>query len=239
MTDPLFTALGAALLAGAFGSAHCLGMCGGLAGLFAVRLELASLGRRLHLAVLYNVGRLVGYALLGFLVAGIGRTFAGVIPALAGPMRLAGGLLIVLIGLQLAFAWRPLTVLERGGARVWRQIAPVARGLLPITSAAKALALGVLWGFLPCGLVYSALLVAASSGEALNGAGVMTAFGLGTLPAMLLTGLGAAQLQTFMTKTRTRRGAGLLVVTMGLITLWIPLAGLLAEFSGGDLHAQH
>ena len=112
MTDPLFTALGAALLAGAFGSAHCLGMCGGLAGLFAVRLELASLGRRLHLAVLYNVGRLVGYALLGFLVAGIGRTFADVIPALAGPMRLAGGLLIVLIGLQLAFAWRPLTVLH-------------------------------------------------------------------------------------------------------------------------------
>ena len=239
MTEPPFTALGAALLAGAFGSAHCLGMCGGLAGLFAARLEPASLGRRLRLAVLYNVGRLLGYALLGFLAAGIGHTFTGVIPALAGPMRLAGGLLIVLIGLQLAFAWRPLAVLERGGARFWRQIAPVARGLVPITSTAKALALGALWGFLPCGLVYSALLVAASSGEALNGAGVMTAFGLGTLPAMLLTGLGAAQLQTFMSKTRTRRGAGLLVVTMGLITLWIPLGGLLAGFPGGDLHARH
>ncbi len=235
MGDPLLAAVSAALVAGFFGSAHCLGMCGGIAGLYAVKLEVASLARRLHLAVLYNVGRILGYALLGFLVAGIGRTLAGVIPALAGPVRLASGLLIVLVGLQLAFAWRPLAILERGGARIWQQIAPSARGLLPVTSAPKALALGVLWGFLPCGLVYSALLIAATSGEALNGAYVMTAFGLGTAPAMLLTGLGSAQLQAFMAKTWARRGAGLLVVVMGLITLWMPVAGLL----GGDPHAHH
>ena len=235
MGDPLLAAVSAALVAGFFGSAHCLGMCGGIAGLYAVKLEVASLGRRLHLAVLYNVGRILGYALLGFLVAGIGRTLAGVIPALAGPVRLASGLLIILVGLQLAFAWRPLDILERGGARIWQQIAPSAKGLLPVTSAPKALALGVLWGFLPCGLVYSALLIAATSGEALNGAYVMTAFGLGTAPAMLLTGLGSAQLQAFMAKTWARRGAGLLVVVMGLITLWMPVTGLF----GGDPHAHH
>ncbi|MEM8814775.1 MAG: sulfite exporter TauE/SafE family protein [Pseudomonadota bacterium] len=235
MGDPLLAAVSAALVAGFFGSAHCLGMCGGIAGLFAVKMEVAKLSRRLHMALLYNVGRILGYAVLGFVVAGIGRTLAGVIPVLADPVRFASGVLIVLVGLQLAFNWRPLSILERGGAGIWQRIAPSARSLLPVTSAAKAVALGFLWGFLPCGLVYGALLIAATSGEALNGAYVMTAFGLGTLPAMLLTGMGSAQLQAFMAKTWARRGAGLLVVVMGLITLWMPLTALL----GGDPHAHH
>ena len=235
MEEALLAAVSAALLAGFFGSAHCLGMCGGIAGLFAVKADIARLSRRAHLAFVYNLGRILGYALLGFVVAGIGKTFVGVIPMLSGPLRIASGVLIILVGLQIAFNWRPLALLERGGAGIWQRIAPSARGLLPVTSAAKALALGFLWGFLPCGLVYSALLIAATGGEALNGAYVMTAFGLGTLPAMFLTGLGSAQLQAFMSKSWARRGAGLLVIVMGLITLWMPLTALF----GADPHAHH
>ncbi len=239
MNDTLLAAMSAALVAGVFGSAHCLGMCGGIAGLFAVKLEVASLARRAGLGLAYNLGRILSYAVLGFLVAGIGKTIAGLIPVLAGPVRLASGILIILVGLQIAFNWRLLQFLERGGAVVWQRIAPSARGLLPVTSVPQALALGFLWGWLPCGLVYSALLIAATSGEALNGAAVMAVFGLGTLPAMLLTGLGAAQLQAFMAKTWARRGAGLLVVLMGLITLWMPVMKLLAPMTGSDAHMHH
>ena len=238
MTEPLLAAAGAAFIAGFFGSAHCLGMCGGIAGLFAVRLEIASLSRRLHLALVYNVGRILGYAVLGFVVAGVSQTLANLIPVLTGPVRLLSGILILLVGLQLAFDWKPLAWLERGGSVVWQRIAPSARGLLPADTAAKALALGFIWGWLPCGLVYSALLIAATSGEALNGAQVMVAFGLGTLPAMLLTGLGAAQLQAFMARTWARRGAGLVVMVMGIVTLWMPLVSLLGADPGGG-HAHH
>jgi sulfite exporter TauE/SafE len=239
MNETLLAAMSAALVAGLFGSAHCVGMCGGIAGLFAVKLEVASLSRRVGLGLAYNLGRILGYAVLGFLVAGIGRTIAGVIPMLAGPVRLASGLLIILVGLQIAFDWRLLQFLERGGATVWERIAPAAKSLLPVTSAPKALALGFLWGWLPCGLVYSALLISATSGEALNGAAVMATFGLGTLPAMLLTGLGAAELQAFMARTWARRGAGLLVVVMGLATLWMPLMKLFAPMTGGDSPTHH
>jgi sulfite exporter TauE/SafE len=236
MNEPLTAAASAALVAGFFGSAHCLGMCGGIAGLYAVRLEIASLSRRVGLGLAYNTGRILSYAVLGFVVAGISRTAAGVIPVLAGPIRLLAGLLIVLVGVQIAFNLRILDVLERGGAAVWQRIAPSARGLLPVTSAPQALALGLLWGWLPCGLVYSALLLAATSGEALDGALVMIAFGIGTLPAMLLTGLGAAKLQALMTRTWARRGAGLVVIVMGLVTMWMPLASLLASGPSGHHH---
>jgi len=236
MNDPLLAAVSAALVAGFFGSAHCLGMCGGIAGLYAVRLEVASLTRRLGLGLAYNAGRILSYALLGFFVAGISRTAAGAIPMLAGPIRLAAGLLIVLVGLQLAFQFRPLAFLERGGATIWQRLAPSAKRLLPVRSAPQALALGLLWGWLPCGLVYSALLIAATSGTALDGALVMTAFGLGTLPAMLLTGLGAAKLQAFMTRAWARRGAGFVVIAMGLVTLWMPLASLFASAPAGHHH---
>ena len=239
MNDPLLAAISAALAAGFFGSAHCLGMCGGIAGLYAVKLEVASLSRRLKLGLVYNAGRVLGYAVLGFLVAGISRTIAGVIPVLAGPVRFLSGLLIILVGLQIAFNWRPLEWLERGGNVIWQRVAPSARRLLPVTNAPKALALGFIWGWLPCGLVYSALLIAATSGDAVNGAYVMTAFGIGTLPAMLLTGLGAAQLQVLMSRTWARRGAGLLVVAMGVVTLWMPLMKLVAPMTGGDPHAHH
>ena len=93
----------------------------------------------------------------------------------------------------------------------------------------QAVALDYLWRWITCGLVYSALLIAATSGEALDGAIVMAAFGLGTLPAMLVTGLGAAQLQAFMTRKWARRGAGLVVVLLGLCTLWMSVLGLLSD----------
>ena len=233
MTE-LATPLLAALLTGLLGSAHCLGMCAGISGLFAMHSSASGLRAQLPLAITYNLGRLVSYMVLGYAVAAVGSRFVDVIPKLAGPVRLIAGVVIILIGLQIAFDLRPLAFLERMGGVVWERIAPLSRRLLPVTSAARALGLGLMWGLLPCGLVYSVLLVAASSGAAADGAMIMLAFGIGTAPAMLLTGLGAARLSLLMQQRRTRLGAGLLIVVLGILTLAMPVLNVFA--SGGHQH---
>jgi len=151
-------------------------------------------------------------------------------------VRLASGLLIVIVGLQVAFNWRFLAPVENAGAKIWQRIAPAAKGLLPVTSLPKALGLGLLWGWLPCGLVYSVLLLAGTTANAVNGGLVMLAFGLGTSPAMIMTGLGASKLSQFM--SRKRLGAGLLIILLGLLTLAMPVMKMSA---GPDdtTHSQH
>lgn len=233
MTD-ISAPLLAALLAGLLGSAHCLGMCAGISGLFAMRTTAAGLRRHLPLALAYNAGRLASYAALGFVVAALGSRFTGLAPALAGPVRIAAAVVIILIGLQIAFDIRLLAGLERMGGRLWEHVAPLARGLMPVTGIAKAIGLGLLWGLLPCGLVYSVLLLAAASDSSPGGALVMLVFGLGTTPAMVLSGLGAARLSELMRRRGTRLGAGLLIVALGVLTLAMPAIGWVS--SGGHHH---
>jgi sulfite exporter TauE/SafE len=221
-------ALATALLAGLLGSAHCFGMCGGISGLFALESGVRGLRRQLPMALTYNAGRLASYAILGFAVAALGSRFVGLSPGAAGPVRLVAGAVIILIGLQIAFSFRTLDILERVGGIAWSRISPVAGRLLPVTSLPRALGLGLLWGLLPCGLVYSMLLVAATSLRAVDGALIMLAFGIGTTPAMLLTGLGAARLAQLMQDRRTRLGAGLLIVMLGILTLVMPVTALMS-----------
>jgi len=232
MTE-LTASITAALLTGLLGSAHCLGMCAGISGLFAMQTSAAGIKRQLPMAITYNGGRLASYAILGFAVAVLGSRFTGLTPALAGPVRLAAGIIIMLIGLQIAFDMRLLGWLEHMGGKIWERVTPLARGLMPVSSLPRALGLGLLWGLLPCGLVYSVLLVAAMSARPADGALVMLAFGLGTTPAMLLTGLGAARLSQLMQQRRTRLGAGLLIVALGMLTIAMPVAGTLG---GGTPH---
>ncbi len=230
---PLFAA---AFVTGLLGSAHCIGMCAGISGLFAVNQSVASLRRDIPMAVTYNVGRVVSYAIIGVIVATLGKTFVDAIPKLAAPVRLASGLLIVLIGLQVAFNWRFLAPLEKAGARIWSRIAPTAKGLLPVTSIPKALGLGLLWGWLPCGLVYSVLLIAATTADPLGGGLVMMAFGIGTMPAMIATGVSASKLSQFM--SRKRLGAGLLIILIGLATIAMPVIKISGQGHEMD-HSQH
>ena len=221
--------LAAAFGAGLLGSAHCLGMCAGISGLFAVGATVASIKTQLPLAIAYNVGRVLSYAFLGVAVAALGGAAVGKIPSLAGPVRLASGLLIIVIGLQVAFNWRLLAPLEKIGAAIWNRLTPHARGLIPATSISSATGLGLIWGWLPCGLVYGALLLAATTADPVGGGLVMIAFGLGTMPAMIATGLSAAKLSAFM--SRNHLGAGLLIVVLGAATLAMPLSNMLAENS--------
>lgn len=222
MTE-LLPALSAALLAGLLGSAHCLGMCAGISGLFAVNSNVASLRNELPFALTYNLGRVISYAVLGIIVAAFGGVIVKASPNIAGGIRLLSGVVIILVGLKVAFDLRMLNAIERMGATLWSRIAPAARSLVPVTSLPRALGLGLVWGWLPCGLVYSVLLIAATSAEPVSGAMIMLVFGVGTMPAMVMTGLGAARLSLLMRRRGTRLGLGLLIVVLGLLTIAMPV----------------
>lgn len=219
--------LAAAFAAGLLGSAHCLGMCSGISGLFAVGATVASFRAQVPLAIAYNVGRVLSYAFLGVVVAALGGAAVGTIPSLAGPVRLASGLLIIVVGLQVAFNWRLLAPLEKVGAVIWNRLAPHAKGLIPATTVVSAAGLGLIWGWLPCGLVYGALLLAATTADPVGGGLVMIAFGLGTMPAMILSGLSAARVAAFI--GRNRVAAGLLIVVLGVATIAMPLTSMLSK----------
>ncbi len=224
----------AAVIAGLLGSTHCLGMCGGIAGWLGLNTAVRGAAGRTGFALAYNSGRIGGYVVLGA-IAGFAGATSGAVFGLRewGPvLRLAFGVVIVLIGLQLAFGWNPLRRLEAWGARGWQKLAPLTRRLLPARTPLHAMALGVLWGWLPCGLVYSVLLAAAVSGGPAEGAMVMAAFGVGTLPAMVLATAGAARLASLTRRTSVRRVAGALVVTAGLWTMALPVMHMSGDHGG-------
>ena len=235
MTD-LLPVLGAAFVTGLLGSAHCFGMCAGISGLFAVSANVQALRTQVPKAIAYNVGRVVTYAVLGVIVALLGKGAVDSIPALGPPVRLASGILIILVGLQVAFNWRILAPLESAGAKIWQRIAPAAKGLVPVETLPQALGLGLIWGWLPCGLVYSVLLLAATTTDATAGGLVMVAFGIGTMPAMIATGVSASKIAQFMSSKRL--GAGLLIVILGVATIGHPIMKLTQ--SGDSMgHGSH
>jgi sulfite exporter TauE/SafE len=223
----LWPVVGAAFAMGFLGSAHCLGMCSGISGLFAVGATVTSFKTQVPMAIAYNSGRVLSYAFLGVVVATAGGAAVTAIPGLVAPTRLVSGALIVIVGLQVAFGWRFLAPVEKVGAVIWKRIAPHAKGLIPADSFAKAAGLGLVWGWLPCGLVYGALLLAATTASPASGGLLMIAFGLGTMPAMIMTGLSASKLSAFM--SRNRFGAGLLIMLLGVATLAMPAMGMLGE----------
>ena len=216
--------LAAALSAGFLGSAHCLGMCGPVVLLFEspgqVAAPLAPTLRRL----LYNLGRLACYALLGAAAGAAGIILTRVAGLDAGLrlLRWFAAAMVMLLGLNLLTDWRALAALERAGAALWRRVQPLARHALPVTTPARALAAGFLWGMLPCGLVYTSVAIAAGSGGPVQGAVIMLAFWLGTLPALLAAGASAAGIAGWSRRSRLRRVAGAVLVASGAIALLLP-----------------
>lgn len=209
-----FEVLAGALLIGFLGSTHCIGMCGGISG--ALGLAPASGGPVWRYLWGYSAGRIMTYGLIGALVGAFGAVVA---PSM-GPLRVLAGVMLILMALYLADWWRGLVWLERGGAVIWRRLQPLGRALLPVRSTGQSLLLGALWGWLPCGLVYSALTYALAQGDALASGATMVAFGLGTLPAVLLTGAAAAQTRQWVQKKWVRNLSAVLLLLFGAWTIW-------------------
>jgi len=216
MTD-LLPQLISALILGLLGGGHCLGMCGGLMGALSLAIPAERRHQRLRLLVAYNAGRILSYTAAGLLLGLAGWALAS--GPLATVLRSIAGLLLIAMGLYLAGWWSGLTRIEALGRGLWRHLQPITRRFMPITNVPRALLLGGLWGWLPCGLVYSTLLWAASQGDALRSAALMFAFGLGTLPVLLATGLAAERLVGLLRKRGVRVAGGLLVMLFGLWTL--------------------
>ncbi|MER0041611.1 sulfite exporter TauE/SafE family protein [Pseudomonas sp. MGal98] len=216
MTD-LLPQLISALILGLLGGGHCLGMCGGLMGALSLAIPAERRHQRLRLLVAYNAGRILSYTAAGLLLGLAGWALAS--GPLATVLRSIAGLLLIAMGLYLAGWWSGLTRIETLGRGLWHRLQPITRRCMPITSLPRALLLGGLWGWLPCGLVYSTLLWAASQGDALHSAALMFAFGLGTLPVLLATGLAAERLVGLLRRRGVRVAGGLLVILFGLWTL--------------------
>ncbi len=206
-----------ALVLGLLGGGHCLGMCGGLMGALTLAIPPEQRSRRLQLLLAYNLGRILSYALAGLLLGLAGWVVAGSQAEVI--MRTLAALLLIAMGLYLAGWWSALTRIEALGRGLWRHIQPLTRRFMPVTSIPKAVVLGSLWGWLPCGLVYSTLLWASSQGNAVNSALLMLAFGLGTWPVLLATGLAAERITTLLRKRGVRMAGGLLVILFGIWTL--------------------
>jgi uncharacterized protein len=206
-----------ALILGLLGGGHCLGMCGGLMSALTLAIPAEQRAQRFRLLLAYNLGRIFSYAAAGLLLGLAGWALSNSPAAML--LRIVAALLLIAMGLYLGGWWSGLTRIEALGRGLWRYIQPLTRRFMPVTSLPRALILGGLWGWLPCGLVYSTLLWASSQGNALDSAALMLAFGLGTLPVLLATGMAAERLSALLRERGVRMAGGILVILFGLWTL--------------------
>jgi len=222
----MFTgSLAAAFLVGLLGGVHCVGMCGGIVGTLTAGLPgdaRTSLARVFPYQLAYNCGRIGGYAVAGALMGALGTLLIEVMPLQYAQRVLyaLAAVFMVLLGLYLSGWWRGLAGVERVGAVLWRRIEPLGRRLLPVRSPVQAVGLGFVWAWIPCGLVYSVLIWSVSAGDALQGALLMLAFGVGTLPNLLSMGMLAGAAARFSDQAWIRQAAGVLVIGFGIYALW-------------------
>lgn len=231
-------------LVGLLGSVHCAGMCGGIVGALSLAPPRARAGAAVIAvhsvaaapavldAAAYNAGRIASYAAAGALAGGLagGAARLAALPLLQGAAHVAANLLLVALGLHLMDAWRGVARIEQGGRFVWRHVAPLLRRVGPPATPGRMFAAGVLWGWLPCAMVYSMLATAMLSGSAAAGAAVMLAFGLGTLPMMTALGLAGARLRASLRAPPVRLACGAVVLGFGVLGLARAAGGLPASW---------
>ncbi|MBC7453768.1 MAG: sulfite exporter TauE/SafE family protein [Massilia sp.] len=228
-------------LVGLAGSVHCVGMCGGIVSAFSVAppsrapfpvavvsLAAAPAASSALRVAAYNTGRITSYATAGAIAAGLAggvRTLAGLSAWQSAGYWIAN-LILVLLGLYLTGAWPQLARVEQLGQGLWRRLRPLMGRIMPLDSSFKMLALGALWGWLPCGMVYSVLLTATLAGSAAGGAAVMLAFGLGTLPMLLALGMAGAKLRGALQRPAVRALGGLVVLSFGVLGMLRAASGM-------------
>lgn len=204
-------------LVGLLGGVHCAGMCGGVVSALSLQgpRDTSRPAWPVHLA--YNLGRIASYATAGALMGALGSL--GLLFGKALPVQMvlyvAANLMMVALGLYLTGITGALAFTERLGQRLWRRVQPLTRRFLPVRGPAQAFPLGMLWGWLPCGMVYSVLAMALLTGSAVRGAATLLAFGLGTLPNLMLAGLLLARFRSLARAPALRLVSGLVVLAFG------------------------
>ena len=221
--------IAAAFVAGIAASAHCMMMCGGISGALGMRARQrgVSAARVLTQGLGYQLGRTISYTAAGALCGAFGGALADLIDlaGVARALRVAAGLLLIALALQITLRQRGFNTVERIGARFWRRLAPLAAAR-SVDGPGGAVLLGVLWGWMPCGMIYSMLAFAALAGGAAKGAAILAAFGLGTWPAVLAGGLISARVSRLARARGLYAEAGGLLAVFGAITAVAPFVSM-------------
>lgn len=236
----LFTALGLGLL----GSPHCLAMCGGVCSALSFALPIEDYWRRWLIILGYNIGRITSYVLMALLISSINLLIVeklnpSVFQEYLTFLRILSGLIMVMMGLYVANWWLGLQVIEKIGQRAWRAVVPLTRSLLPVRRLSVAFIYGMVWGWLPCGLVYSALVLSITQASVAGTSATMLAFGLGTLPALFFSGVLASKLSIILNKPAYRLGFGAFVILFGCLTVYSALAHNHSSDENAAEHSHH
>ena len=233
----------AALMLGALGATHCVAMCGGIVVATGtgvdprLRLTMAS---QVPILLAQNAGRILSYAIAGALAGGFGSLAAAFsVGGARSWLQVFSGIMMLGVGLFLAGVLPRFATIERVGLPIWRRVEPIGRKFLPLRTPRHAFAFGMVWGWLPCGLVYSALSIAVGAGSARSGALTMVAFGLGTAPALLAMGTIATTISRAARKPFVRIGAGLVIAAFGALHLHLASDSLLAAPDGHGATCCH
>jgi sulfite exporter TauE/SafE len=215
--------VGAALLLGFAASGHCLVMCGGISSALGVATAKGTSGRpHTALLVTYQLGRMFSYAIAGALAGGaLGFVVRWLdVDAVRQGLRLLSSVALVVAALVAFGALRDPGA--RLGQPLWRRVAPIGRRFLPVINVPRALGFGMVWGWMPCGFVYTVVVIAALEHDALRAAATMLAFGVGTTPAMVAIAYGAHRASRFAATGTARRVAGAVLVGSAALTLLAP-----------------
>ncbi len=213
---------------GLFSTLHCVGMCGGIISALTLSLDQEIQNNKFKLAtyvIAYNIGRISSYIAAGVIIGVVGTTLIDLIgrnSARQFAMMLSAAMMVA-IGLYVG-GWFPLlSHLDRFGAKLWKRIQPISKQFVPVKRPTQALGYGAVWGWMPCGLVYTALLLSAFGGGAVNGGIGMLAFGLGTIPAVVSAGFIAGSLNQWFHQPLVRQTLGIVLVGFAIMSLAMPM----------------
>lgn len=219
MPDTLIVTLASAFFMGLIGSTHCIGMCGGIVSTLNAGLATSRKHRPLTISLAYNIGRITSYSIIGLLIGLFSSQLMNSLPDPHAVSMKIGGVFFVLLGLYITQWLNGFKYFELAGGKLFRYIEPLGRKYLPPQKISDALLLGLVWGWLPCGLVYSALALAITQTDASFSMLTMAVFGLGTLPTLLLIGHFASQVRFWLQQPLLRQILGVLMIVYGLSLL--------------------
>lgn len=239
--EAITTTFISAFLLGLFSTVHCIAMCGSVIGALTLSLpkEVRESQTQMFPYVLnYNLGRLLSYSIAGLIVG----LLISPISELGGTqiLRYLSTIVMIAMGLYLAGWFPKFARMERIGAPVWKLLQPIGQKLLPVKRYSHAFFLGAVWGWLPCGLVYSALAISATMGDPVDSALVMLAFGAGTLPAVMGAGIFTGFLASLAKAKSLRQIAGVSIIVMALVAVFWPMSHQDHQHSGHEhVHHEH
>ncbi len=210
----------AGFVAGFAGSIHCVAMCGGLVGVVSATMK-ASPGRALIYWSCYHFGRISSYIIAGMVAGGVAGMVADIfaIDRTHDVGSIIAGIFLIILAGHVAQWWNLLSIVEQAGGRLWQKVVPLFSRYLTPKLHRHAIIGGLLWGWIPCGLVYSTLVVAAASTDAIGGGLTMAAFGIGTLPMLIVMGVVAGQLERFRKISWLRNVFAILLCALGAAIL--------------------